>query len=64
MTKINISNRSLYYHRQNRKKAKLTELVSEIECPRCSETMILCSDFDSLYYFCEECNFSLYTHKK
>jgi hypothetical protein len=64
MTKLNTSNRSLYYHRQNRKKAKQTELVSEIECPRCSETMILCSDFDILYYFCEECNFSLYTQKK
>jgi hypothetical protein len=25
--------------------------------------MTLCSDFDSLYYHCEECDFSLYTLK-
>jgi hypothetical protein len=36
----------------------------EIECPRCHDSMELCSDFDSLYYVCEECDFSLYTIKK
>lgn len=41
-----------------------TELQFEIECPRCFESMALCSTFDSLYYFCEECNFHLYTHTK
>jgi len=58
------TNDSLYYHRQNRKKSKQTDLQSEIECPRCYDTMTLCSDFDRLNYFCEKCNFSLYTQKK
>jgi hypothetical protein len=39
-------------------------LEDEIECPRCHDTMTLCSDFDSLYYVCEECDFCLYTIKK
>ncbi|MEW6604006.1 MAG: hypothetical protein AB1351_04875 [Thermoproteota archaeon] len=36
----------------------------EIECPRCHDSMELCSDFDSLYYVCEECDFCLYTIKR
>jgi len=36
----------------------------EIECPRCRDTMVLCSEFDKLYYSCEECDFCLYTIKK
>lgn len=39
-------------------------LEHEIECPRCRDAMTLCSDFDSLYYFCEGCDFCLYTIKK
>ncbi len=39
-------------------------LEHEIECPRCHDSMSLCSDFDSLYYACEQCDFSLYTIKK
>ena len=39
-------------------------LEHEIECPRCHDSMTLCSDFDNLYYVCEECDFSLYTIKK
>lgn len=39
-------------------------LEHEIECPRCHDSMTLCSDFDSLYYVCEECDFTLYTIKK
>jgi hypothetical protein len=35
------------------------EIETEIECPRCYDTMVLSSDFDKLYYFCEECNLSL-----
>ena len=35
----------------------------EIGCPRCYNVMTLCSDFDRLYYLCEECDFSLYTLK-
>jgi cytochrome c-type biogenesis protein CcmH/NrfF len=39
-------------------------LEHEIECPRCHDNMMLCSDFDNLYYVCEECDFCLYTIKK
>ena len=39
-------------------------LEHDIECPRCYNIMTLCSDFDSLYYMCEECDFCLYTIKK
>lgn len=39
-------------------------LEQDIECPRCHGSMALCSDFDSLYYSCEECDFTLYTIKK
>jgi hypothetical protein len=39
-------------------------LEHEIECPRCHDSMMLCSDFDNLYYVCEECDFCLYTIKK
>jgi len=35
-------------------------LENEIECPRCHEIMTLCSDFDLLYYKCEECSLPLY----
>jgi hypothetical protein len=59
----------LQYHQQDKKKAKQcnnieTELQFEIECPRCYDTMTLCSDFDCVYYFCEECNFYLYIQNK
>ena len=39
-------------------------LEQEIECPRCHDSMTLCSDFDNLFYVCEECDFYLYTIKK
>jgi predicted RNA-binding Zn-ribbon protein involved in translation (DUF1610 family) len=38
-----------------------TELEFEIECPRCYDSMTLCSDCDGLYYFCEQCGFLLHT---
>ena len=38
-----------------------TELECEIECSRCYDKMTLCSDFDGLYYFCEECGFLVHT---
>ena len=38
-----------------------TELEFEIECPRCYDKMTLCSDFDGLYYFCEDRGFLLHT---
>jgi late competence protein required for DNA uptake (superfamily II DNA/RNA helicase) len=37
----------------------ITELDNEIECPRCDETMELCSSFDALAYFCQNCSFIL-----
>lgn len=40
------------------------EIESEIECPRCYDVMTLCSDFDSLHYVCDSCDFVLYTIKK
>ena len=43
---------------------KVEFLEHEIECPRCHDSMTLCSDFDNLYYVCEECDFCLYTIKK
>jgi hypothetical protein len=55
---------SLYCHQQNRKQAKQTELQPEIECPRYYDTMTLNSDFDGLYYYCEQCDFRLYTQRK
>lgn len=49
---------------QHEGERKITETIEhEIECPRCYNIMTLCSDFDSLYYLCEECDFSLYTIK-
>ena len=32
-------------------------IEQEIECPRCHDFMTLCSEFDRLGYFCEECKF-------
>lgn len=57
------------YHQQDKKEAKQyinteTELQFEIGCPRCYDTMTLCSDFDCVYYFCEECKFYLYIQNK
>ena len=34
-------------------------MEQEIECPRCSDIMMLSSDFDRLLYFCHECQLSL-----
>jgi uncharacterized protein (DUF983 family) len=64
-----ISTLDSQYHKQKNEKKQFrgitsTELQFEIECPRCSEMMALCSSFDSLYYFCEACNFHLYTQTK
>ena len=50
--------------KENHKNGIKTELQFEIECPRCSDIMELCSSFDSLYYFCELCDFYLYTQSK
>lgn len=34
---------------------------NEIECPKCFDMMTFCSDFDRLWYICDDCGFSLYT---
>lgn len=49
---------------QHEGEKKVSDTIEhEIGCPRCYNVMTLCSDFDSLYYLCEECDFSLYTLK-
>ncbi len=37
----------------------ISQLEIEIECPRCNEILELYSDFDSLYYYCENCSLQL-----
>jgi hypothetical protein len=32
----------------------------EIECPRCYGIMTLSSDFDAMFYGCEDCDFILH----
>ena len=49
---------------QLQEQEKYTDIEHEIECPRCYDIMHLLSDFDSLYYSCEECGFILYTMKR
>ncbi|HVE36974.1 MAG TPA: hypothetical protein VNA18_02140 [Nitrososphaeraceae archaeon] len=49
---------------QHEAESKVSDTIEhEIGCPRCYNVMTLCSNFDSLYYLCEECDFSLYTLK-
>jgi rubredoxin len=63
----NCDNPIVFRPKNGKKQHKIiasTELQFEIECPRCFEIMALYSSFDSLYYFCEECNFHLYTNTK
>lgn len=49
---------------QRETESKVSDTIEhEIGCPRCYNVMTLCSDFDNLYYHCEECDFSLYTIK-
>ena len=49
---------------QHEEESKVSDTIEhEIGCPRCYNVMTLCSDFDNLYYLCEECDFSLYTLK-
>ena len=35
-------------------------IEQKIECPRCHDVMTLHSEFDSIGYLCEECDFSLH----
>ena len=44
---------------QQEENPMLSELDTEIECPRCNEVMELHSKFDELVYFCDSCSFVL-----
>jgi hypothetical protein len=44
---------------QQKEESVITELDTEIECPRCNDVMELCSSFDKLVYSCESCSFIL-----
>jgi len=56
------SNLMQYLFEENTKQISIMNtLENEIECPRCHDIMTLCSDFDFLYYKCEECHLPLYT---
>ncbi|HYA83697.1 MAG TPA: hypothetical protein VEH06_09660 [Candidatus Bathyarchaeia archaeon] len=61
LAKVNASDRLEYSIVQQNIYNLKTELEFEIECPRCYDKMTLCSDFDGLYYFCEQCGFLLHT---
>ena len=37
----------------------IKDIEQEIECPRCSDTMTLSSDFDKLLYVCQGCDLLL-----
>jgi hypothetical protein len=37
----------------------IKDLEQEIECPRCYDVMTLSSNFDSIGYVCQECDFLL-----
>ena len=64
--KVGSNSHSIQYLFEKRTKPALFEnnLENEIECPRCHDVMTLCSDFDFLYYKCEECHLPLYTAPK
>lgn len=44
---------------QQEENPTLSELDTEIECPRCNEIMELHSKFDELVYLCDNCSFLL-----
>ena len=48
---------------QHEERAICDTIEHEIGCPRCYNVMTLYSDFNGLYYLCEECDFSLHTLK-
>ena len=61
--KVGSNSKSIQYLFEKHTKPALFEnnLQNEIECPRCHDMMTLCSDFDYIYYRCEECHLPLYT---
>jgi len=44
---------------QQEENPMLSELDTEIECPRCNEIIELHSKFDELVYLCDNCSFLL-----
>ena len=44
---------------EQKEEPELTELDTEIQCPRCNEIMELHSNFDKLVYAYENCSFLL-----
>ena len=44
---------------ETKDESKNVAVDQEIECPRCNDMMTLQSDFDRIYYHCEECDFLL-----
>jgi predicted nucleic acid-binding Zn ribbon protein len=61
--KVASNTNSMQYllEKKEEQKSVMENLENEIECPRCHDIMTLCSDFDLLYYKCEECYLPLYT---
>ena len=57
------NSRLMQYMLEKKRKqiSNMDDLENETECPRCHDIMTLCSDFDFLYYKCEECYLPLYT---
>ncbi len=43
----------------SKKYGVMRDIELEIERPRCSDILKLCSDFDNLLYLCQECHLSL-----
>ena len=63
-TSLQIGGEQQQSQKQEEQEKIFTDIEHEIECPRCFDTMTLRSDFDNLYYSCEECGFILYTIKR
>jgi len=57
----NDSNKSQF--QESNEYSEYNELEHEIDCPRCKDIMTLCSELDSLYYLCYNCDFYLYAIK-
>ncbi len=49
-----------FLYREDENNNKNLGIEQEIDCPRCHDTMALCSGFYSFGYVCEECDFLLY----
>ena len=52
-------NGELQKEEKNENDKIIKDIEQEIECPRCSDIMVLSSDFDKLGYICQECDLVL-----